>query len=263
METDWFALWRELVFASSSSPDSELIKRYQKHARKRSERPDALLDSVLKTVDGDTSVVDIGAGSGRWTIPLALKAKTVTAVEPSREMLEILRENVQAAKLRNVRVVQSTWENAVVEPHDIVLCAHAMYSSPDLLAFVKKMEQNAGQTCYLDLRLPPADGILGALSLVIYGRRHDSPNAVIAYNALYSAGIYANIIVEDNIFHWENSTVDEAFIRAKRHLKVENSDTFDQLIRDTLTQRLVCSNGSYTWPDGMRSALLWWSPHGH
>jgi hypothetical protein len=110
------------------------------------------------------------------------------------------------------------------------------------------------------LRLPPHDGITGELSLSIYGERHDSPNAIIAYNALYSMGIYANVLVEDGIYHWINSTFEEAFARAKRHLRLESSAAHDELIRDTLIRRLTYKDNSYIWPDGMRSALLWWSP---
>ncbi len=258
METDWFELWRELVVANAHPHNSELAGRYESHARKRGERPDPLLNFVLKNTGNEITVLEIGAGSGRWTIPLGKIARSVTAIEPSDAMLGMLRENVASAKLKNVRIVQSSWEEATIEPHDIVVCSHAMYASPDLGFFVRKMEQCATKTCYLAMRLPPSDGIIGTLSLSIYGHPHDSPNAIIAYNALYSMGIYANVLVEDNIHSWVNSTTEEAFVRAKRHLRLESSTTYDRLIRDTLDKRLTLMDNSYVWPDGMRSALLWW-----
>jgi hypothetical protein len=108
--------------------------------------------------------------------------------------------------------------------------------------------------------LPPSDGIIGELSLSIYGHHHDSPNAIIAYNALYSVGIYANVLVESDIYRWADNTFEEAFARAKRHLRLQSSTTYNTLIRDTLAKRLSLLNNCYVWPDGMRSALLWWSP---
>jgi SAM-dependent methyltransferase len=214
---------------------------------------------MLQSVNNDLTVLDIGAGNGRWTIPLAKKAKGVTAVEPDGEMVELLQENIKTAP-RNIQIIQSSWEEARVEIHDIVVSAHAIYSSPDLASFVHKMEQHAKKTCYLAIRLPPVDGVIGELTNTIYGRIYDSANAVIAYNALYSLGIYANVLVENEVYPWTNSTLEEAFLRAKRHLHLETNSAYDGLIQDTLRKRLVLSNSGYIWPDGMRSALLWWKP---
>jgi SAM-dependent methyltransferase len=260
MENYWLKLWRELVLAGPPTSKSELAKRYKVHTRKKNERPDQLLDFILEEIDNEITVLDVGAGSGRWTIPLAKRAKAVTAVEPSSAMVDNLHENIASAKLSNIQIIQASWENAIAEPHDITVCAHAMYASPDLASFVRKIEQYTTRTCYLAMRLPPFDGIIGELSLAIYRRHHDSPNAIIAYNALYSIGIYANILAENDIYRWTDKTFEEAFTRAKRHLRLQSSNIYDTLIRDTLAKRLSLSNNCYVWPDGMRSALLWWSP---
>jgi SAM-dependent methyltransferase len=240
--------------------NSESAHRYIKHARQRSEKPDDLLNFVLGNIGDEDTVLDIGAGTGRWSIPIARTAKSVTALEPSAAMQDVLRENIDAAHIHNIRIVSSSWQESAVESHDIIVCAHAMYSSPDFSSFIRKMEQWAEKTCYLALRVPPQDGIIGELSFSIYGRYHDSPNAIIAYNALYSMGIYVNVFMGNSMFCWENRSIDEAFDRAKRHLHLESSAAYDKLIRETLVRRLNVSNESYVWPDGMRSALLWWTP---
>jgi 2-polyprenyl-3-methyl-5-hydroxy-6-metoxy-1,4-benzoquinol methylase len=260
-ENNWLELWSHLVTATSQPDADELVKRYETHSRKRVGRPDPLLDFVLKKVSSSQSVIDIGAGSGRWTIPIARKAKNVTAVEPTKAMENLLRENVCTAGLTNVKIIAAAWEEAVIQAVDITVCAHAMYSSPDLELFIRKMESHTTTGCYLALRLPPADGILGELSSVIFGRRYDSPDAIIAYNALYSLGIYANVLVEETILNWVNPNFEDAFNRAKRHLHMETTATYDVLIRDTLRRRLKYLDNSYIWPDGMRSVLLWWKPH--
>jgi hypothetical protein len=122
------------------------------------------------------------------------------------------------------------------------------------------MEQYTRKACHLEIRLPPVDGVIAELSNAIYGRLFDSANAVIAYNALYSMGIYANLVVENEIYPWVNNTLEEAFKRAKRHLHLDSTNAYDKLIRDTLHKHLRLDNNVYVWPDGMRSALLWWSP---
>jgi len=263
-EVDWLELWRELVMRSSRPKKKrKMVERYKAHSRKRTERPDPLLDFILKETDVQDTVIDIGPGTGRWTIPLAKTIKSVTAIEPTSGMTDILRENIGNAGLGNVDIFSQTWEDASPAIHDIVLCAHAMYGSPDLATFVRKMESFSRKRCYLALRLPPADGIMAELSFKIYGCRHDSPDAVIAYNALYTMGIHANVLVENGMANWANDTLEDAFNRARRHLRLGTSatTTYDELIYSTLNRRLSFSNGVYSWPDGMRSALLWWNPH--
>ena len=259
METDWLEYWRELVNNYPHQSKNESMKRYRSHARHNQERPDPLLDFVIESIDSNTTVLEIGSGNGRWTIPLAKKAGAVTAVEPDREMLVLLRENLNNSGV-NIRIIESPWEEAETETHDIVVCAHSMYTTPDLASFVRRMEQHAGKTCYMAIRMPPVNGVIGELTKIIHGQSHDSANAVVAFNALHSIGICANVIVEDGVYPWSNESFEDAFIRAKKHLNMMSTDRYDSLIRDTLQKRLTVSGNRYIWPDGMRSALLWWKP---
>jgi FkbM family methyltransferase len=130
VEIDWLELWRELVVANLHTLDSAPTKRYEAHSYRKKQRPDPLLDCVVQSIDASMTILDIGAGNGRWTIPLARKAKSVTAIEPDADMLNELRENIKTGS-GNIQNIQSSWEDAEVEVHDIAVCAHAMYSSPD------------------------------------------------------------------------------------------------------------------------------------
>ncbi|OPY76133.1 MAG: 16S ribosomal RNA methyltransferase KsgA/Dim1 family protein [Syntrophorhabdus sp. PtaU1.Bin153] len=262
-EINWLELWHSLVTRSShpkAQKAERLIKRYTTHAQKRTERQDPLLDFILREIDITDTVVEIGSGTGRWTIPLAKTVKSVTAIEPTSGMADMLRENIRNAGLTNIDILSQTWQDASPQIYDNVICAHGMYGTPDLAMFVRKMERFSRKSCYMAMRMPPADGILGELSLEIYGCRHDSPDAVIAYNALYTMGIYSNVLVENDIVNWVNTTLEDAFHRAKKHLHLEASGAYDELIYSTLNRRLSFSDGVYSWPDGMRSALLWWYP---
>ncbi len=182
---------------------------------------------IEKLRPGDT-VLDIGAGNGRCAIPFARVARSVTAVEPSASSIALLRESGVA----NLRLLQARWEDAEVEPHDVAFCSHAMYSSEDFAAFVRKMEAKARNFCFLVMRVPSHDGVMRELSRRIYGEPHDSPNFWVGYNALYDMGI----------------------------LQLDSGTAWDDEIRETLAQRLTFRDGQYYWPDGMRSALVCWRP---
>lgn len=266
-EADYLALWRELVLdrRGQHTDDAAIFNRKDKAEafeagtrRKNHDRRDLLVEFITKDLRPGEMALDIGAGTGRWTVPLAKAAAKVTAVEPAGAMLDILKSNVAEAGLTNVDYVNATWEQAEVGMYDVVGCAHAMYMSPDFALFIHKMESKARRRCYLAIRHFPIDGIIQELSMKIYGNPHDGPNFIIGYNALYQLGIYANVLMEYVQHRWMDDTADEAFARAKRHLHLEGLETYDKLIRETLERRLTYKDGVYAWPDGMNSALVWW-----
>jgi SAM-dependent methyltransferase len=55
-------------------------------------------------------ILDIGAGAGNFTIPMAEKAACVTALEPAPAMLEALRAGVEEKGLANVQYINREWE---------------------------------------------------------------------------------------------------------------------------------------------------------
>ncbi len=61
-------------------------------------------------VDRETSVLDIGAGTGSYALELAGYCGSVTALEPCSDCLETLRSRAGQRGLDNITTVESTWE---------------------------------------------------------------------------------------------------------------------------------------------------------
>ena len=266
-EPNWAELWRELTLrvrrpekecrnGSGRTPEERAARFDAAVKRKGTERPDTLLDFVLAKLRPENTVLDIGAGTGHFAIPFARAARSVTAVEPSPDMAALLRKNAAAEGLTNIRLVDCGWEDAQVQPHDVAFCSHAMYSSLDLVEFVRKMESTA-RVCFLVMRMPAHDGVMRQLSARILGQPYDSPNFWVGYNALYNMGIYADVVMEPFMRCWSDENLEEALKRARRHLRLEDT-SHDDWIRQTLARRLTYKDGRYHWPDGMRSAMMWW-----
>ncbi|AJC85554.1 class I SAM-dependent methyltransferase [Campylobacter sp. RM16704] len=57
------------------------------------------------------SVVDIGCGSGVWTLHLAQKAKSILGVDSSSAMLEILQEDAKTHAISNIKTLNLDFEN--------------------------------------------------------------------------------------------------------------------------------------------------------
>ena len=104
---------------------------------------DPLLERLLEFVAPGHTVIDVGAGGGRLALPIALRCRKVVAVEPSASMASALEQQAEECHIQNVSVVRATWEEAHVEPGDIVLCAHVVYTIRDISAFVRKLEAHA------------------------------------------------------------------------------------------------------------------------
>lgn len=265
MPTDWAALWRDLASSdlmASAEGEAQMVERWRRVARQldggEKQDPDPLLDFIRGRLEPEMSVLDIGAGIGRWTLPLAEKARRVTAVEPLPGMRQVLLERVSSRGLANVTAVDAPWMEAEVPPHDVTVAAHATYTTADLVGFVRKMDTCARRACYLAFRLPAHDGVIGGLSEHIWGRWHDSPNFIVGYNLLLAAGFYPNVLMEPRpTRYWIDPTLDAAVARARRHLHLTDT-SHDAAIREILSRRLTLAEGAYRWPDGMRSALVWW-----
>ena len=101
---------------------------------------DQLIGPLGRDLEPTDTLMDVGAGGGRHALPLALRCRSVTAVEPSPSMCAVLLQLTSAHGIKNVTIVQSKWEDADVEPADVVISTHVAYVVRDIAGFVHKMD---------------------------------------------------------------------------------------------------------------------------
>jgi len=269
---NWAEMWRELVglydhdYGDGTTPEDHWNTRartYSADVEKRWSYPDSsreFLISWLQSHPG-TSFLEIGAGTGAWTCLAARYVTSVTAIDRSPGMLEVMCENVVNAGLTNVRIIKGEWPDVDVEPHDFSFCAHAMYGEPDLPGFIRKMVEATKQTCFLLIRATKTDSLMAEFGRLVLGHSCDSPNFTIAYNTLIEMGILANVLFEEKGHwrSWENNSLEEATTQVKRRLGLLNNPAYDDIIYHRLSEELTFSEGKYSWPLGIRSALIYWN----
>ena len=107
---------------------------------------DLLVNRLKQEVQPHHTLLDVGAGAGRLSLPLALNCRHVAAVEPSASMAQVLSQQMTDLSIQNVSLIQAKWEEAEVEVADIVLCCHVLYVVADIERFVRKLESHARQS---------------------------------------------------------------------------------------------------------------------
>jgi SAM-dependent methyltransferase len=205
------------------------------------------------------SVLDIGAGSGRLSLPLAERVRNVTALDRSAELLHRLRHRAALEGLDNIRTFQTDWDDVVpgkdLRKHDVVI-ASRVSSAEDLL----KLDQMANEFVYVLMFAGPStmslyraltDGIVAAPE-----EAHVAQSGVSAtFNELCELGIQPNVLHVDDGFSSWYANHDEAVA------------DFDWLGLDDAAYPLLSRNirrflreeergVRFLFPT--RSALIWW-----
>ncbi|MDQ2965480.1 MAG: hypothetical protein M3R57_06500 [Chloroflexota bacterium] len=120
---------------------------------RRADEP--VLDLLRELVEPGETWLDIGAGAGRYALPIALLAGEVIALDPSTGMLGALREQMAELGVPNVRPVDGRWPpNPTVAATlggfpvaDVALIAHVGYDVEAIGPFVEAMERAARRVC--------------------------------------------------------------------------------------------------------------------
>lgn len=110
------------------------------------------LDALLALTKPGDRWLDIGAGAGRYALPLAIRVAEVIAVEPSASMRNALRSGKEEHGLANLRIVGGAWPDVLDqlgEPPvaDVALVAHVGYDIEEIGPFIDGMERAAERLC--------------------------------------------------------------------------------------------------------------------
>ncbi|WP_270991451.1 class I SAM-dependent methyltransferase [Campylobacter upsaliensis] len=103
----------------------------------------------------DKSVIDIGCGTGVWTLHLAFLAKEILALDNSKVMLEILQEDASKLGLSNIKSVNLSFEDFMRENANLRFDIAFLSMSPALQNDYKHFLNLAQKKIYLawaDLR---------------------------------------------------------------------------------------------------------------
>ena len=209
----------------------------------------------------DDTVLDIGCGPGRISVPAAARVKSVTALDGSTGMLEFVAQNAQSAGCTNIERVHLRWEDVVVgqnvQPHDIVVV-----SRTEAMRELAKVNEVARKYVYMFL-------FCGATlkhfsDELMDGVRQAGPRPpmkpfmaghVLLFNRLAAMGIDVNVEYLPDGFTKLYASREAAYEDLQwLGVPADKQERF----RQNVDRFLVAENGGFRLLRKTKTAVIWW-----
>jgi len=235
----------------------------QERTRRRVARVMAWLEQQ-RALHPKMELLDIGAGTGAFAIPLARQVKKVVALEPAPAMLEVLRRRVEAEGISNIEFLCREWEEVSPEAEGLAGRFDLVFASltPGVrdVATLEKMMVCSRRWCFLcDFAGRRRSPVREDLWRVIFGEEMPPPGHDIIYplNYLYTLGYCPSFQVW--VDEWdEELTVEEAAAGLEEFvgLYTEVTPEIKKTIAGYVEQRAV--NGVYREEYRVRLGMILW-----
>lgn len=107
--------------------------------------PGILINKILEKTASINTIIDIGAGTGLLSIPLAENGKNVLAIEPSEEMIALFLKKIHPGIKDSIRIEKASWEKWDGTNLDCGISLHSLYSIQPLKEALAKMINKSNQ----------------------------------------------------------------------------------------------------------------------
>lgn len=267
---DWLAIWRDMYERERAQGDagtdpgfSVAPDHWQGQAQRfaeaaaRSPQPDGFMRFLLPRLRPSDSLIDIGAGTGRYEPTLAAHVAELIAVEPSAAMRQYLEPRCG----RNGRVIAAGWPDADVPMADIVIAPHVLYGVRDIRPFLERMDAVARRGCYLLLAFRHPTSFAAPFWHAIHGEeRLPLPGALECLNALYQIGIPAHLTLIPIDTRIQYPDEESALADIRSRLRVPPEPARDALLLRLLHEQFEHLPDGKIGPRGLpeQAAVVWW-----
>ena len=264
--------WKEIVDARAQQMDAAYAqigrssanfwdrraKGFQR-ATKDSARSDPFYFALWNEVRPELTLLDVGAGTGRFSLALAPRVKEVIAVEPNATMLHYLQAQMEEQKISNITCITQPWEAVSNEIRaDIVICSHVLYPIREVDSFLKKLHTAARRSCFIYLRAGHYDDITAPFWKHFHGTdRFMPPGYIHALDVMYEMGLYANVEIARSTFIMRYPSLAVAVEELMEQLILPDREEVRQELHGLLQNWLIERKGEYCTPSiEMVNAIL-------
>jgi SAM-dependent methyltransferase len=211
----------------------------------RTDDPSA--EAVLALARRDETWLDIGAGGGRYALPLALRVARVHAIEPSPSMLAVLRAGMTEHAIDNIDVIARRWPLGADAPvADVVLLAHLGYDVEDFDAWLDAAERSVSRCCVVVMRAGDSTSAGHVLWYEIHGEpRVPYPTLRELLVLLLARGTLPEVTLAER-HGWGYASRDELLEASRRQLWLRPGSAKDRRLQQLLQERAVERGGSWS-----------------
>jgi len=273
LDIDYLAGWRDelLKWAVPRDPGpveepegdgwARVAARFRNMSRTFRADQDPFMARLSPWLGKDVTVLEIGAGAGRLTRPVAERVRKVVAVESSPAMRAVLAEELAATGLTNVEIIPGFWPAVQVEPVDLVFCSHVLYDVADLGPFLTAMNDVAHRACFIYLTIRhPFDSFRDLLQTFRHWSAPTRPTYLDAAQCLYQLGILPNAEVAELSTGLSFGSPDEALAFYRERIGMAAGSAGENDLRDYLAAHGEWRSGRWFPRHQMRKvAILWWA----
>ncbi len=168
------------------------------------------------------SVLDVGAGGGAASLPLAPPAGALTAVDESQAMLDVFAQGAERCGVRHTEIV-GRWPDVASETPeaDVVVCHHVLYNVGDLAPFLAALTGHAERRVVVELTDHHPQSDLSPLWRAIHGiDRPTGPTASDAAEVAVTLGFDLHIERFERPSLWHDAPREDRIAFARRRLCV-------------------------------------------
>jgi len=191
-QLDGWAIPEEILAGAPESPWGFPVELFRSRAQRAGARPPTPSNlEAAGCLPPGGSVLDVGAGAGAASLPLAATAGRLVAVDESPGMIAAF---LAAAEVAGVPAdgVHGAWPEVAgrVDPADVVVCHHVLYNVADLAPFVGALTGHARRRVVVELtERHPLVGLGQLWRRFHHLERPTGPSADDAFAALRALGL--------------------------------------------------------------------------
>ena len=218
-DIDFEKMWQHSMkskegYAKERAFNDGVEREFWKELSKRYDSKPSLYDYskevyqfIENLIEPKSSLIEIGPGTGKFTLPLSNKCSRVTGVDFSWDMLQVLKEKARDLNIDNIATIEGKWEEIEVSKADYILSVNSLYRIWDIKTALVKMNNLANKKVIIvrTIQKPLFNDLYMNLGL----KDKTSLDYIYMPNILHSLDICADVkyidVQHEEIFEGEDS----------------------------------------------------------
>lgn len=226
---------------------------------------DPLFARLRRSTDRRSTVLDVGAGPGRFTLAIAPRVARVVAVDSSPVMVDIVAKRARKMKLSNVEGVVGAWPDVDVEPASVSVCSYVLPLIADAKRFLRKVDACTTERAFVYTNAASLEFLTDPLWRHFHGKpRRLGPTYLDLVAVLAELDITADVEVVELPTRARHKDLNAAVKAYRDQLLLPDDASVRRELRSLLSSWLVEDGGRLRPPvRSTPAAIVSWRPSQH